>query len=229
MKPILVLLPGLDGSGLLFSPLIAALGTDVDCRILALPNDGEQTQTALAQRLLSQLPEQRFVLLGESFSGAIALQIASARPPGLVGLILVASFLQSPRPWLLKMPKLLIWLCWQLHRPLAALWWPFCGYRQDVSTRRSVLKSLQSLPWPTLWQRLQAMRTMPAPPSAIACPVIAIQPQQDYLVPNSALVLLNRLAAAHVINGPHFLLQSEPINAARTIHDWYAFTFPETG
>lgn len=228
MKPILVLLPGLDGSGQLFSPLIAALSADFECRVLALPSDGEQTQTALAQRLIPQLPKQPFVLLGESFSGAIAVQIAGAKPPGLIGLILVATFLQSPRPWLLKMPKPVVRFCWQLHRQLAALWWPFCGYRQDIGTRRLVLKSLQSLPWPTLWRRLQAIRTMPAGPSAIAYPAISIQPQEDYLVPPSARVLLHQLAATQCIKGPHFLLQSEPVAAASVIRDWCALTFPET-
>lgn len=228
MKPVLVLLPGLDGSGLLFSPLISALGADFDCRVLALPNDGEQNQAKLAQRLLPQLPTQRFVLLGESFSGAIAAEIAASQPPGLAGAIFVATFLQPPRPLLLRMPKALFWLGWRLHRPLAALWWPFCGYRKDAATRTLVLQSLQSLSWLILWQRIQAIRTLRMGEQPIACPAIGIHAQHDCLVPSSAKGQLNRLASQCVIKGPHFLLQSEPRLAARTIRDWLHLTFPET-
>lgn len=227
MKPVLVLLPGLDGSGLLFSPLLAALGADFDCRVLALPNTGEQTPETLAQRLLPQLPAQCFVLLGESFAGAIAATVAASRPPGLAGVIFVASFLQPPRPLLLRMPKALCRLGWRLHRPLARLWRPVCGYRKDVVTRNLVLHALQTLSWSTLWQRLQAIRNLPATPLALACPAICLHAQNDRLVPGSARVQLNRLPA-RLLKGPHFLLQSEPVALAGAIRDWFALTFPET-
>ncbi|NQD35457.1 hypothetical protein HPT27_00380 [Permianibacter sp. IMCC34836] len=229
MKPILVLLPGLDGSGQLFTPLLTALGDDFDCRVLALPTDGEQTPITLAQRLLQQLPTQRFVLLAESFSGAIAAEIATMQPANLAGLILVATFLQTPRPWLLQMPKPVVWLGWRLHRPLVALWWPFCGYRSDVSTRDRVLASLRILPWSTLWQRLQAIRTLPARPFNILCPAISIHAQADRLIPASARAQLDCVASSRSMRGPHFLLQSEPVAAATLIRDWFDITFPETG
>lgn len=101
-KPILVLLPGLDGSGELFAPLVAKLAETVDTRIVRLPLDGEQTQRALAQRLLPLLPSEPFALLAESFSGAVALELARLKPAGLRQLILVATFFASATGTLLE-------------------------------------------------------------------------------------------------------------------------------
>ncbi|NUN50811.1 MAG: pimeloyl-ACP methyl ester esterase, partial [Candidatus Brocadiae bacterium] len=39
IRPVLILLPGLDGSGRLFAPLLAALGTGIEARAIAYPPD----------------------------------------------------------------------------------------------------------------------------------------------------------------------------------------------
>ena len=51
--------------------------------------------------MLSALPKSgSFVVLGESFSGPIAIRIAARAPPGLVGVILCGTFAKNPYPWL---------------------------------------------------------------------------------------------------------------------------------
>ena len=93
----IVLLPGMDGSGLLRADFIAALGPDIDAMVVTYPPDrllGYSKLTALAR---AELPNDRpFVLLGESFSGPIAVALAASRPPGLRALVLVCSFVRSP-------------------------------------------------------------------------------------------------------------------------------------
>ncbi len=108
----LVLLPGLDGTGLLFTPLVAALPTSLRPIVLPYPVDRVMSYEELATAIEPQLPsDQPFVLLGESFGGPLAIMLAARRPAGLVGLVLCASFATSPRPAL-----------GPLLRPLANPW-----------------------------------------------------------------------------------------------------------
>ena len=92
----LVLLPGLNGSAL-FAPLLAEL-RDIDCQVLELPEHGPQDYPSLADALMEQLGTTPFVLLGESYSGPLAYQLALRQPTGLRGVIFAASFLSRPNP-----------------------------------------------------------------------------------------------------------------------------------
>ena len=108
----LILLPGLDGTGELFAPLVAHLGADIETRVVAYPPDGSQRYTDLLEYVRASLPvDEPFVLLGWSFSGPLALMIAAEHPENFRGVILCASFQSNPRPlarWL--MPVTQPWL-----------------------------------------------------------------------------------------------------------------------
>src|ERR1700728_5055609 len=99
--PTLVLLPGLDGTGKLFSEFVKSLGSSVDSRIVAYPKDRALGYGELEALVLGALPrDRRFILLGESFSGPLAIRIAARSPAGLVALVLCATFAKNPFPWL---------------------------------------------------------------------------------------------------------------------------------
>jgi pimeloyl-[acyl-carrier protein] methyl ester esterase len=99
--PVLVLLPGLDGTGKLFAEFVRALEPTVECVIVAYPKDQPMGYGELEGLVASACPKDRaFVLLGESFSGPLAIRIAARSPAGLVGLILSASFARNPYPTL---------------------------------------------------------------------------------------------------------------------------------
>src|ERR1700726_4993690 len=99
--PALVLLPGLDGTGKLFSELVKYLGSSVDSLIVGYPKDQPMGYDELEALVWAALPRnQSFVLLGESFSGPIAIRIAARSPAGLVAVILCGTFAKNPFPWL---------------------------------------------------------------------------------------------------------------------------------
>ncbi len=205
-----MLLPGLDGTGRLFTPLIAALAGAFECRVLPLPTEGAQDQVLLAERLLPDLPSQPFVLLAESFSGAIAVEIAKRQPENLRQLILVASFLETPRSILKYMPFALIWLGWRFHRLLAPVWWPLCGKRDDLRMRSEVLAALRLLTWPILHARLRAITSLRMETVTLSFPVMVFHAASDRLLSRACRSSLDRLGSSQVVPGPHFLLQSEP-------------------
>lgn len=94
--PKAILLPGLDGSGRLFAPLLAAGPRSFAPEPLSYPPDRPLGYDALAALVRPRLPRRRFVLLAESFSGPLAIRLAAERPKGLAALILAATFLHRP-------------------------------------------------------------------------------------------------------------------------------------
>src|SRR4051794_37479523 len=96
----LVLMPGMDGTGILFRPLLSVLNLDVSASVLTYPCDEPLGYEALVPRIMPALPRDRpFALVAESFSGRLALQVAALRPPHLVAVILCATFVTNPLPW----------------------------------------------------------------------------------------------------------------------------------
>lgn len=94
--PRVLLLPGIDGSGRLFGPLLAAEPRAFSPETLSYPPDRALGYDELAAIVRERLPRGRFVLLAESFSGPIAIRIAAERPRGLAALVLAATFLHRP-------------------------------------------------------------------------------------------------------------------------------------
>lgn len=95
----LVLLPGMDGTGRLFAPLLSRLDESLEPVVIAYPEHEQLDYGQLHQFVRARLPEgEPFVLLGESFSGPVALTLAAAAPAGLCGLILCATFMRNPMP-----------------------------------------------------------------------------------------------------------------------------------
>jgi pimeloyl-ACP methyl ester carboxylesterase len=91
-----VLLPGLDGSGRLFAPLLAAAPRWLEAESISFPADRPLGYDALAALVRPRLPGEPFVLVAESFSGPLAVRLAAERPPGLAALVLAATFLWRP-------------------------------------------------------------------------------------------------------------------------------------
>src|SRR5690242_7684380 len=99
--PILILLPGLDGTGRLFRGFVECLPASVESIIIPLPSDAASDYDSIALSIINRLPRERpLVLLGESFSGPLALKIASHGNLNVAAVVLVASFIRRPVAWL---------------------------------------------------------------------------------------------------------------------------------
>lgn len=91
-----LLLPGIDGSGRLFGPLLAAEPRGLVPRVVSYPAERALGYDDLCAFVRARLPRSPFLLVAESFSGPIAVRLAAERPPGLAGLVLAATFLHRP-------------------------------------------------------------------------------------------------------------------------------------
>lgn len=96
----LVLLPRIDGTALMFAPLVEALPPGIRPLPVSYPREEPLGYRELSALVRAALPRDApFLLLGESFSGPLALMAAAEGPPGLLGVILCASFIRSPVRW----------------------------------------------------------------------------------------------------------------------------------
>jgi pimeloyl-ACP methyl ester carboxylesterase len=97
MKTDVVLLPGLHGSTSLFDTFVALAPPWARCRTIALPENGDQTFDALADRLEPELRAlEGFVLFGESFGAPIALRLAERLGAKVALLVLCNPLVEGP-------------------------------------------------------------------------------------------------------------------------------------
>ncbi len=104
---LLILLPGMDGTGILFEPFLKALSPDIQVNVITYPVDTRLSYKELVLYVQQRLPENKdFILLAESFSGPIAYEIAKTGNKHLKLVVFSASFIRPPNK-LLVIEKIL--------------------------------------------------------------------------------------------------------------------------
>jgi pimeloyl-[acyl-carrier protein] methyl ester esterase len=213
--PMLVLLPGLDGTGKLFAAFVRALGAGVESHVVGYSPDEPLGYEELELRVRAALPRDRpYVLLGESFSGPIAMRIAACAPALLVGVILCGTFASNPYPWLAwARPFAFLLPIKSLPRWVRApLMW---GSKNPRRAPENAERAIASVAGGVVRRRIAALLAVDAVESLdrIAIPALVMYGRHDRVVPYAATEsLIAHLpdAAVAVIDGPHLLLQSCP-------------------
>ena len=217
-----VLLPGMDGTGDLFENLLMELGPSHSAQVIRYPPDKPLGYLEISELVIRELPtNKKYVLLGESFSGPVAIIIASKGPENLVGVILCASFAISPRPFLTNLGRYL----WCYLSGLSAMKFPWrvvMGrfYSPDLSDQIS--RAAQRVTTATMKARFRAISAVDVRKelAEIECPILYMRASADRLVPRAEGDWV-RLAGKHVevqeIPGPHMLLQASPKPSAAII------------
>jgi pimeloyl-ACP methyl ester carboxylesterase len=222
MTTTLVLLPGMDGTGDLFAPFITALGPEVDAQVVRYPTHQALGYAALVAQVRAALPSDRpYVLLGESFSGPIAIELAASAPPQLQGLVLCGTFARNPRPGLRPLRAVLPWL--PLHwAPAWLVSHMLLGRFATPELRETLMVAVRQVAPAVLRARLQAVLDVDvsARLASIQVPTLYLQAERDRLVPPAAATLIAHHAPATQVasvDAPHGLLQAAPAVAAALI------------
>jgi len=211
--PILVLLPGMDGTGIMFEPFLEVL-QGFEAQVVRYPV-ALTTYAECAAHARAQLPVNRpFLLLGESFSGPVAIALAAERPAGLLGLVLGSTFACNPRPelaWAAPLVRLLP----SMRLPMPLLRRLLLGGRASEALTRLVTTMLPQVPAATMKGRLLEVVATDhtALLGQIQVPILALVAAHDRLVPRAATDWIRtHLSSLDIItlNGPHWLLQTRP-------------------
>lgn len=223
MLPV-VMLPGLDGTGLLSAHFVEAMqARGQQMQVLPLPLQGPQDYATLASILGPQLPASPFVLLAESFAGPLAIELAAAGLPGLRGLILSTTFARRPVPLPAASARMLA-PAWPLP-PLALMARLLLGQWRTRANLRELGQAITQVPAAILRQR--AATTLQADVRALlpelVLPTLCLHGRQDRLLWPPSVAELQALLpdARHVsLEGPHLLLQARADAAAAEVAAW---------
>jgi pimeloyl-ACP methyl ester carboxylesterase len=231
----LILLPGLDGTGRLFAPLQKALEPDIQTIVFSYPTDEPLDYQTLVSNVERDLPKTSYVIVAESFSGPIALEIAAHKPQGLQGLILSTSFAANPRPWLSLLIRRFIgpW-CFRTQIPTWAIRALMTGADAPADLCSTIQDAIKTVSPQVLALRLREVINVNSSGALRNCsvPIFYFNGNEDRLLGKGPLALLSTLRPdMRVIDvpGPHLLLQTAPDICARHIKsiadglDWRAF------
>lgn len=225
-----VVLPGMDGTGALLDDFIAAMAPRFDTQVIAYPRDRALGYAELAAFVQPRLPvDGPYLLLGESFSGPVAIALAARRPPHLVGLVLCASFARAPRPpwspwsvallprWATKLPLSRI-----PDRVVAQM---MLGRWSDARWRARIRETLNAAQPAVLAHRLDAVRGVDATAALreTDSPMLYLRATRDRLVGPDSLSAIQQArpqTRCVEIDAPHFILQACPGQAASAIRQW---------
>jgi pimeloyl-[acyl-carrier protein] methyl ester esterase len=222
----LVLLPGLDGSGVFFGPLLKHLAPRVRPIVVAFPPDEPLGYEELLPHVLAAIPQREpFVLLGESFAGPLALTAAETRPANLMGVVLCASFVRNPvvfRPNWLR----------HLARPFAFKFFPALSQAKALLNRSCTsemrglsAEALSEVRPAVLAHRVRSVLQVDVREKLLSCPVpiLYLRGERDHIVPgHNAKEIKAIRPSVQIAQFPcsHWVLQSQPTAAAAAIDEF---------
>ena len=224
-QPMLILLPGMDGTGTLFAPLRRALAAErpgVDLHTVSFPIDTPLDHAGLAAEIEPTLPGGPLVLVAESFSGALALQLAHRLGTRVSAIVLVATFVVPPVPAAGVLARLAGTWTFGLPLPRSAVRALLVGTDAPDSLVNAVIDAVDSVSPTVLATRLDAVLRVDATPLLRDCQarLLCIHATRDRLLGERSLAHMTRLRPdmpVVEVDAPHLVLQTAPGDCARAI------------
>jgi len=194
-QPVVIYVPGMDGSGKLFYLQEARLAPYCDVRTLSIPLDDCGDWDALCNRVFDQLPAdgRPVILVGESFGGCLALEAAVRRPEAFARLVIVnpasawrrLTWLVQGSHWLALLPGVSLQVASLVFLPfLVAI------NRLTPEDRRTLLATMRLVPQKTILHRLHLLEhcDLDGRLANLTMPVLLLASRADRLLPSEAEV-----------------------------------------
>lgn len=221
MTPTVVLLPGLDGTGLLLEDFKTALEHFCAVKLITYPTRDPLSYDQLLPLIKAELPAGDFIAVGESFSGPLALRLALDAPPGLRGIVLGASFARLDLPLKSVLAGLAAFV--PAHRiPGQVLAFALLGRSATPERRSRLAAALSGVSAEVLAARVKSALDVDlmSDMRRLALPLLYLKASADRLIPSSAARSMAAAAPGMTIQeiaAPHFLFQTAPEACAQAI------------
>ena len=227
-KYVLVLIPGLDGTGILFQPLKQITPCEIETIVVEYPRNKIITRNQLVSTIEKQIPKDKpIVIVAESFGGALVVELLSKTDFNLKAVVFCASFARNPKKSLLWLSNF-IPLSYLLRLSLPHWLIRYCCLdKNSPSLLISMIeKSIKSVNPSVLANRLRSMnnvdvRNKTAQLTNIPCSFI--QASKDKLVSKRSVLDFKKAIpniTVSEIKGPHFILQTNPEECWRVIREY---------
>ncbi len=219
---ITLFLPGMDGTGALFAPVTSRLAPGIEPRVCAYPEREALDYDALLETIV--VPEGPFAIVGESFSGPLAIRLAHRYPDRVRALVLVASFAKNPSlfpSWMVMIAA--FFMRFALSGFFLRL--VLLGGEASASDVRSTRASIERVAPSVMATRLRAVARVDvsAELRATTMPLLYLAGRRDRLVgarPRNHIARLRRDARIELLDAPHMVLQQRPMLAAALLSEF---------
>lgn len=222
--PTLVLMPGFDGTGALFAPLIEAFGRTYDFKVVRYSD--ERTLAECVNTAASFMPDEPAVLIAESFSGPLALSLMSRFPDRVHCAVLCATFSSTPHPLLLQIASRLpaALLSASPLRETAVRMFCLNGIR-DHKLLEQVTRVVKDMTPAHINRRFRILRDVDLgfDLANIRVPTLYLRASRDRLIDDAlGNEVVGQLpnAILREVDGPHLLFQTKPAECAVLIREF---------
>ena len=220
----LILLPGMDGTGELFSDLRDALTDEVTPVIIRYPSNKNLSFYDLAELVQEYFPvDEKFMIIAESFSVPIAIICAAKNPVNLTALVLCAGFAASPIKGLSRyIGRISATVLFRLPLPNIMLKIWLTGGNTNSGLLSKVKNIVLSIQKSVLIDRLKLVFNCDVREEIgkIKIPILYIRAKNDRLISKSCydeIKTANSNVELSELDGPHLILQKEPMKSAKII------------
>ncbi len=195
--PLFVFLPGMDGTGLLFSSQERGLRDHVDIRCVVLPSGPRETWETLTDQVVHTIRQEKYAtgheeiyLCGESFGGCLALLVALHAPDLIDHLILVNPATAFQRRiwanWSAGALRLLPEMAYSLSCNMLL---PFLANldRVDIQEAQALLGAMRSVGYPAALNRVDLLKQFDLTDEQyqhITQPTLIVASDRDRLLPS---------------------------------------------
>ena len=215
-------MPGLDGTGKLFAPIIPLLEQHFELSIVTYPDlNSFNDYIDCAQR---QLPETSgFSLLAESFSGPVALALMGRQPDQIGASVLAATFVRSPLAALTRMASYIPEQVFSIGALSEFVLDVYETEDEDFSeTQPLPLNMTEQLDGVLLKHRIEVLSRIDisAMLADIEVPILYLHAMRDRIVAEADAQMMEEYLPEVErvdIDAPHLLLQTQPQQCAELI------------
>jgi len=229
----LVFMPGLDGTGLSFEPDLPLLPADAKITIVRYPTDKlltfDETVECAAAQIPAGVPP---IVIAESFSGPVAIQMVGSGRVKARALILCATFARSPRPivWrIMRFLRLPLLIRPDMPKRFFKI---VIGDDKLITELLPLWKKVHAnVPARVMNHRLKMINQVDVTKwlTKLDIPCCYLQGANDRLVPSSCIDDLKKCAPLleiKKISAPHFILQAQPQACLNAIEEFISLTSP---
>jgi pimeloyl-ACP methyl ester carboxylesterase len=204
----------MHGTSELFAEFIAASPAGFEPRPVEYPTHDVCSYADLVRVVKARLPtDAPFILLAESFSGPIAIQIAAEHPSGLIAVVLAASFVKAPRSsWFRFLPWRALF---SARPPRRVLSWLFAGDHCSSELLNRIANLRERVAPRVLSSRVKELLSVNAERELEACtvPILYLRPLKDRLVTQDTVERIRAVCPTVTvaeIESSHYVLQTNP-------------------
>jgi pimeloyl-[acyl-carrier protein] methyl ester esterase len=222
----IVFMPGLDGTGISAEPLLKHLSPEAAVTIIRYPQDKLLSFDEVLECAAVQFPAQgEPIIIAESFSGPVAIELVASGRVKARCLILCATFARAPRPFLFRLLRMLGLPRLLRPRMPRHFFRIFLGEKYMDSLIPLWERVHAGIPPAVLAHRLGIINSIDVTNRLAGLPVpcLYLQAGKDRVIPSSCLDEMKKCApglTAVKIEAPHFILQAEPQKCLKAIEEF---------